>query len=204
MDDTTKTKSEITIRAITGLGNKFEDLLEAAKLEISRLEGMKSAISHVNKMLENQSSAADSEHSQGQVGLDAKEYAKKHLGKCLSMLKNNLTQVDASTQVAKGKVSALETVIKESHQVVQAEQRKLDAYEDSLINDNGEFAGPAYRRPAGIRPSDPMADRRSDPGAVKDANTPSANVPGEISPESTPAISNNETKVKPKKSKKKV
>lgn len=155
-------KSEVIIGTVTGLGTKFDDLLETARFDLAKLEGMKSAITQLTKVIERQFSAADTESDAGKFDLETKAHVKRYVSQCVSAVTNAGTQVDANIQLTKGKIAALEIVVKEAERVVQAEQNKMRVREQTALSASGEFEGPAFRRPAGIRPADPLSARRTE------------------------------------------
>lgn len=160
-------KSEVIIGTVTSLGSKFEDLLEAVRLDIAKLEGMKTAVAQLTKTIERQYAVADSESDAGKFDLETKDHVKRHITQCLNSVKNAASQIDANIQMSKGKQAALEVVVKEAERLVQSEQTKMRSREMAVTGDSGEFDGPAYRRPAGVRPSDPLASRRAEQVAAE-------------------------------------
>lgn len=156
-----KIKAEATLEAITGFNTKFHDMQENAQLEIAKLEGMKNLSFQIVRTLEKQVAQIDVETTEGKFDLETKAHIKRYIKQTFDIINNALPQIESNIYLNKGKLVALEQVTKETERAISVEKSKLKALEDMERSGTDEFMGHPIRRPPGIRPADPLAERRA-------------------------------------------
>jgi len=152
-------KSEIKSLIIYDLGNQVDDMLDAAKKEVSGYEGAKQALSLATKKLEDHQKYVDRDKEEGKLTEEEHGIATKYVDHCGGILRNMVTTAEAQLLQAHGKVSALTSVVAHVKTMYDNEANKLAALKSAELASKNN---PTATRAVGQHPGNVLADRKLD------------------------------------------
>jgi len=159
-------KSEIKYAVTTEVGNRVDDALEAAKRDLSVLEGRKAAFHDGARAVEALMAIVDKDVEEGKFDLVTAEIVKRYVGRCMNALQNMAMQGQNFLLAQAGKIQGMEHSVALLKSIVDDEKRKMDALRAAItagtVGEDGEaLAGTSSReRPQGSHPAMSLKEQR--------------------------------------------
>lgn len=149
-------KSEFKASVVHELGCKIDDMSEAAKLEIARNEGAKTALILASKKVSELNLNIDKDVDDGLVSLETATLIKKYVIRAVSILESGAVSAENYRLISQGKFQALEMVVGNLKKIHSAELEKSQARKD--IDESDESRG--RNRVSGVGPSPSIKNKR--------------------------------------------
>jgi hypothetical protein len=160
-------KSDIKMQVASELGVRLDEQYEAVNKELAALDGRRSALLEAAKKVEGLLAAVDKQIDDGSLlpsevtALTVGAVVKRYITRIVESLSGGAQATDSAVLVSKGKLQGLEQALRVTKQLFDKEKAKADALlSEEVVATNGGGNPSAVVRPIGMRPEDPLADRR--------------------------------------------
>lgn len=131
-------------------GTKVEDLKETYSKEANTLDAMKVALAFAGKSIEMYLLEIDNDVKLARIPIKEAEYGKRHVLKCIEIVKNLYNETEAKRLQATGAAEAMKQAIDSIKRLYDDEKSKLDSH-TAWENDPEKDA---IDRPLGANPAD--------------------------------------------------
>jgi len=155
-------KAETKIAVASELGAKIEDILEAAKKEVSRWEGSVSAFSQASKACEALGEHVDRDVTDGVYDLEVAKVVKRYVDRAAQLTKNLMAQAENNRISTVGKVAALDTTVQVVAKYRDEEVGRVSAFRAALASGQikVEDGGGMSVADGGVRPARSIKEQR--------------------------------------------
>lgn len=119
------------IELVEGVGAKTEEKLEKSRFESIGAEAATQVLKHVQNEMNAIMGSIEIDTRSGQLSPAHQVVARKYVKKCVDFVENFLFGTQMKLFTARGKVSALEEVVKDLELVRDDEKRKLDGFREA-------------------------------------------------------------------------
>jgi len=155
-------KGEIKAATIHELGIKFDDMLEAAKQEIARNEGAKTALLLASRKVSELLAHVDKDMDEGLFSdiegpLLVAKAIKKYVQRAAEVLESGAASAENHQLITRGKAQAFELMIANMKTLHDMELAKMKSKREAEVEDSPESP---RSRPVGVAPGKTLKERR--------------------------------------------
>jgi hypothetical protein len=177
-------KSQVKLAVVNDIGNRFDDMLEAAVGQQQQCLGAIGAAKQIRKNMETLAALASKDQSEGKIGKAMKEgelavfaLIKSYISRAMTACEATAANFESMKAIATGKVDAFKQSVSLMHKMHTSEATKVERILASVESGDAKMVGqdavltnPNADRPTGVKPDMNIKEQRLAEEAARKGN----------------------------------